>query len=248
MQASEPIPESTSTPGDSNIPYFPDYFGGTVTSILAQIVFYAFFLVFVIKLVKWSGRAWFMSRKFFAEKKVVVRSYKEGDDDSVSVGWVDQKWSTYGKAFRDWCWPPKSIASTPLQNWIERIAQQVDDTLDNYQGCHQSSHEVMDPLLSALDGIIGQISEAIDNHYAGKNLLQRLGADKKAISAIFEIRDSLSSQNSKMREILANDELSDEQKKRGVQAASCFCCFPHSNSFEANCLQQICDTEREQGL
>ena len=71
----------------------------------------------------------------------------------------------------------------------------------------------MDPLLSALDGIIGQISEAIDNHYAGKNLLQRLGADKKAISAIFEIRDSLSSQNSKMREILANDELSDEQKK-----------------------------------
>lgn len=213
MQASEPTPEPTSTPDDSNIPYFPDYFGGTVTLILAQIVFYAFFLVFAIKLVKWGGRAWLMSKRFLVDKEVVVNSYKEGSNDSVYVGWVDQKWSTYRRAFRDWCWPPKSIAPTPFQNWIERTAQQVDEALDNYRGYYESPDEAINPLLSAIDVAISGISEAMDNSLTGKSLLERLGADKKAISAISEIRDNLRSHNSQIRKILTNDKFSDEQKK-----------------------------------
>ena len=154
-----------------------------------------------------------MSKRFLVDKEVVVKSYKEGSDDSVYVGWVDQKWSIYRKAFRDWCWPPKSIAPTPFQNWIERIAQQVDEALDNYREYYESPDEAINPSLSAIDAAISGISEGMDNSLTGKSLLERLGADKKAISSISDIRDNLRSQNSTMRQILANDKFSDEQKK-----------------------------------
>lgn len=208
-------PEPTTSPDDSNIPYFPEYFGGTVTSILAQAVFYAFFLIFVIKLVKWGGRASFMLWiKFYKSKEIVVANYDLDAGGRVSVGWHGQFKSTMKKAFRDWCWPPVPVRSTPLQNWLNKQAQELDSVFDDIHLTeYRTIGEDLRPFASKLDDSVFKFSKDIDRDEHGRSRLDWMGADKEAIEKIRKLRNDLVSAKERLVSVCTNERLSESNQR-----------------------------------
>ncbi len=215
LQAGEPTPGPTPSSDNSNIPYFPEYFGGIVTSILAQAVFYAFFLVFVIKLVKWGGRGYLMVWvKFYKSKEIVVANYDPEVDGKVSVGWHGQFKSTVTKVFRDWCWPPVPVSTTPFQNWISKQAEKLDNIFDDIHFTeYRSPMEDLSPFVSELDNFLSKLSEDVDIIMYGKTRLGWMGAGKEAIEGIRKIRDDLSSARERLVSICTNDRWSESSQR-----------------------------------
>lgn len=209
---SEPI----ASPESPAAPYIPDYLGDHFASIIVQVLFFAFLLVFVVKLVKWFGRAWFMSRKFFVEKEINVGRYEPDATKTVSIGWVDQGKFTFTKAFRDWCWPPSPTVASPFQNWIDELAKKIEDL------CY-GSYAQRDPPESfdcALDIIYLDISVMLDyDRGDGRgNGLAQIGASKRAIQEIENIRSEIDSLNKTHLTALETGGITDAQ--RDVQIAS----------------------------
>ena len=215
FQSPEPTPESTTSPDDSNIPYFPEYFGGTVTSILAQAVFYVLFLIFVIKLVKWGGRAYFMIwTKFYKSKEIVVTNYDLDVGGRVSVGWHGQFKSTMKKAFRDWCWPPAPVRPTPFQNWLDKQAQELDRIFDDiHLTTYRTIGEDLRSCLSKLDKFVINFSSYVDKTEQGKSRLDWIGADKEAIEKVRAVRDDLSITRERLVSVSMNEKFSEDIRR-----------------------------------
>ena len=214
-QTPEPTPEPTTSPDDPNFPYFPEYFGGTVISILAQAVFYIAFLIFVIKLVKWSGRGYFMLwSKFYKSKEIVVANYDLDVGGKVSVGWHGQFKSTMKKAFRDWCWPPVPVSSTPFQNWLNKQAEELDGIFDDIQlDSYRTIGEELEPFVSKVDAFVSRLSKDIDTDKHGNLTLEWIGADQEAIERVRELRESLASAKERLVSVCANETLSESSKR-----------------------------------
>lgn len=115
--------------------YIPDYMGDHFASIFVQALFFALLIVFTVRLARWLGRAYYMTKKLLVDKEVVVGSHVP--EGAASVGWVDQGKATFKQAFRDWCWPHPPVAASPFQAWIDDIQERIDSFCQkNAAGLH----------------------------------------------------------------------------------------------------------------
>lgn len=117
-QLSNDTADQATDAGETLVRYIPTHLHGAPADVIQLIVFYAFLLVFAIKLVKWTGRTCFMTSSYFRDNKIRVKN----NDGPAMVFTNDQALSTAKRAFKDWCWPPAPTISTPFQQWIEDLA------------------------------------------------------------------------------------------------------------------------------
>ena len=149
-----------------------------------------------------------MTRKFVKDREVVVGNFDEAEGGSVSVGWVDQFWSTTRKAFRDWCWPPVPTVATPFQKWIDDTSQKIEDALYAEYEVHDLPHA----FIQALDGILADLSLAIDYQRYEGNWLKIIGASNGAIEHVERMRDKIGIIYSSVSQVTEWNDFDDDQK------------------------------------
>lgn len=197
-------------PSGALAPYFPDYFGGTATTVIQLVVFHAFLLVFAIKLVKWAGRTWFMGHTFFKTKEIRVANYEQDKGGTVSVGWPDQLGATAKKSFRDWCWPSVPTVGTPFQKWIDDVSGQLDG-LRNERLLMLHDHQRSN-YLEVLGTIISNISLVLDYDDGKGNQLSKMGANSRVLDEIEAMKHQLDYLHNNMEDIISSFNLSNDEK------------------------------------
>lgn len=180
-------------------PYFPDYMGGNVSTVLQLVVFHAFLLVFAIKLVKWGGRAWFMGHTFLKDREIRVGNYDLDKGGTVSVGWPDQFWTTVKKSFRDWCWTSVPTGVTPFQKWIDDMSIRL-DTFRNSSLIRRQNQERCDSEIE-LQYILDDFEKVV-----------AMGIDRNAILEIASIKSYIERIGVQMKRIISSINLTDNEK------------------------------------